>query len=124
MARRNPLDDFTCGIIIRKLEEGRTDTNVAADFGINKSVVARAWKAFQITGTAVRNVGGGRSRTTTAGDGRCIILQEKRDRHELASAIAQQLCTATGRQVSRFTVARRFHKGGLFARRPERCLPC
>ncbi|GFX19049.1 transposable element Tcb1 transposase [Trichonephila clavipes] len=31
--------------------------------------------------------------------------------------------TATGRQVSRFTVARRLHKGGLFARRPERCLP-
>ncbi|GFW68824.1 transposable element Tcb1 transposase [Trichonephila clavipes] len=31
--------------------------------------------------------------------------------------------TATGRQVSRFTVARRLHKGGLFARRPVRCLP-
>ncbi|GFT74715.1 transposable element Tcb2 transposase [Trichonephila clavipes] len=31
--------------------------------------------------------------------------------------------TATGRQVSRFTVARRLHKGGLFARRPERCFP-
>ncbi|KFM66068.1 Transposable element Tcb1 transposase, partial [Stegodyphus mimosarum] len=30
---------------------------------------------------------------------------------------------ATGRQVSRFTVVRRLHKGGLFARRPERCLP-
>ncbi|GFY17515.1 transposable element Tcb2 transposase [Trichonephila clavipes] len=25
--------------------------------------------------------------------------------------------------MSRFTVARRLHKGGLFARRPERCLP-
>ncbi|GFV31594.1 transposable element Tcb2 transposase [Trichonephila clavipes] len=40
-----------------------------------------------------------------------------------ARAIDQQLCTATGRQVSRFTVARRLHKGGLFARRPERYLP-
>ncbi|KFM66449.1 Transposable element Tcb1 transposase, partial [Stegodyphus mimosarum] len=47
----------------------------------------------------------------------------KRGRQQSASAIAQQLCTATGRQVSRFTVARRLHKGGLFARRPERCLP-
>ncbi|GFV93072.1 transposable element Tcb2 transposase [Trichonephila clavipes] len=60
---------------------------------------------------------------TTAGDDRYIILQVKRDRHELASAIAQQLCTETGRQVSRFTVARCFHKGGLFALRPDRCLP-
>ncbi|GFU88414.1 transposable element Tcb2 transposase [Trichonephila clavipes] len=73
--------------------------------------------------TAVRKVGGGRLRTTTAGDDRYIILQAKRGRRQSASVIAQQLTSATGRQVSRFTVARRLHKGGLFARRPERCLP-
>ncbi|GFU90047.1 transposable element Tcb2 transposase [Trichonephila clavipes] len=123
MARRNHLDDFTRGEIIRKLEEGRTDTSVAADFRINKSVVSRAWKAFQTTGTAARKVGGYRLRTTTAGNDRYIILQEKRDRHELTSAIAQQLCTATGRQVSLFTVARRFHKRDLFTLHPDRCLP-
>ncbi|GFV39983.1 uncharacterized protein TNCV_1962541 [Trichonephila clavipes] len=39
--------------MIRKLEEGCTVTSVAAEFGINKSVVSRAWKAFQTTGTAV-----------------------------------------------------------------------
>ncbi|GFX13601.1 transposable element Tcb2 transposase [Trichonephila clavipes] len=66
MARKNHLDDFKCGRIIRKLEEGRTVTSVAAEFGINKSVVSRAWKAFQTTGSAVRKVGGGRLRTTTA----------------------------------------------------------
>ncbi|GFW34892.1 HTH_Tnp_Tc3_2 domain-containing protein [Trichonephila clavipes] len=60
---------------------------------------------------------------TTAGDDRYIILQAKRGRRQSASVIAQQLSTATGRQVSRFTVARRLHKGGLFARRPERCRP-
>ncbi|GFW33432.1 HTH_Tnp_Tc3_2 domain-containing protein [Trichonephila clavipes] len=49
--------------------------------------------------------------------------RQKRGRRHSASVIAQQLSTATGRQVSRFTVARRLHKGGLFARRPERCLP-
>ncbi|GFW66059.1 transposable element Tcb2 transposase [Trichonephila clavipes] len=88
-----------------------------------KSVVSRAWKAFQTTGTAVRKVSGGRSRTTTAGDDRYIILQAKRGRRQSASVIIQQLSTATGRQVSRFTVARRLHKGNIFARRPERCLP-
>ncbi|GFS78441.1 transposable element Tcb2 transposase [Trichonephila clavipes] len=123
MARRNHLDDLTRGRMIGKLEEGRTVTSVAAEFGINKSVVSRAWKAFQTTGTAVRKVGGGRPRTSTAGDDRYIILQVKRDRRQSASVIAQQLSTATGRQVSRFTVARRLHKRGLFARRPERCLP-
>ncbi|GFT60196.1 HTH_Tnp_Tc3_2 domain-containing protein [Trichonephila clavipes] len=42
MARRNHLDDFTRGRMIGKLEEGRTVTSVAAEFGINKSVVSRA----------------------------------------------------------------------------------
>ncbi|GFU09578.1 transposable element Tcb2 transposase [Trichonephila clavipes] len=123
MARRNHLGDFTRGRMIGKLEEGRTVTSVAAEFGINKSVVSRAWKAFQTTGTAVRKVGGGRPRTTTAGDDRYIILQAKRGRRQSTSVISQQLSTATGRQVSRFTVARRLQKGGLFTRRPERCLP-
>ncbi|GFW29013.1 transposable element Tcb2 transposase [Trichonephila clavipes] len=123
MARRNHLDDFTRGRRIGKLEEGRTITSVAAEFGINKSVVSRAWKAFQTTGTAVRKVGGVRPRTTTAGDDQYIILMAKRGRRQSASVIAQQLSTATGRQVSRFTVARRLHKGDLFARRPKRCLP-
>ncbi|GFV04645.1 transposable element Tcb2 transposase [Trichonephila clavipes] len=123
MARRNHLDDFTRGRMIGKLEEVRTVTSVAAEFGINKSVISRAWKAFQTTGTAVRKVGGDLLRTTTARDDRYIILQAKRGRQQSASVIAQQLSTATGRQVSRFTVARRLHKGDLFARRPEHCLP-
>ncbi|GFT13589.1 uncharacterized protein TNCV_3830631 [Trichonephila clavipes] len=80
MARRNHLDGFTRGRMVGKLEEGRTVTSVAAEFGINKSVVSRAWKAFQTTGTAVRKVGGGRLRTTTAGDDLYIILQAKRGR--------------------------------------------
>ncbi|GFU44118.1 uncharacterized protein TNCV_4952831 [Trichonephila clavipes] len=89
MARRNHLDDFTRGRMIRKLEEGRTVTSVAAEFGINKSVSC-AWKAFKTTSTAVRKVSGGRPRTTTAGDDRYIILQAKRGRQQSASVIAQQ----------------------------------
>ncbi|GFW65392.1 transposable element Tcb2 transposase [Trichonephila clavipes] len=79
-----------------KLEEGRAVSSVAAEFGIKKSVVSRAWKAFQTTGTAVRKVGGGRPRTTAAGDDRYIILQVKRGRRQSASVIAKQLFTATG----------------------------
>ncbi|GFY25831.1 uncharacterized protein TNCV_1915811 [Trichonephila clavipes] len=75
MARRNHLDDFTRGRMIGKLEERRTVTSVAAELRINKSVVSRAWKAFETTGTAVRKVSGGRPRTTTAGDDGYIILQ-------------------------------------------------
>ncbi|GFW00499.1 transposable element Tcb2 transposase [Trichonephila clavipes] len=123
MARRNHLDDSTRGRMIGKLEEGRTVTSVAIEFEINKSVVSRAWKAFQTTCTTVRMIGGGRPRTATAGDDRYIILQAKSGRRQSASVIAQQLSTATGRQLFRFTVAKHLHKGGLFSRRPEHCLP-
>ncbi|GFV01524.1 transposable element Tcb2 transposase [Trichonephila clavipes] len=82
MARRNHLDDFTRERMIGKLEEGRAVTSVAAHFGINKSVVSRAWEAFQTTGTAVRKVSGGRPKTTTSLDDRYIILQAKRGRRQ------------------------------------------
>ncbi|GFU74509.1 uncharacterized protein TNCV_4145341 [Trichonephila clavipes] len=101
MARRNHLDDFTRRRIIEKLEERRTVTSVTAEFRINKSVVSRAWKAFQTTGTAVRKVSGGRPRAITAEDKRYIIMQAKRGRRQSASVIAQQLSTTTGQQVTR-----------------------
>ncbi|GFW03255.1 transposable element Tcb2 transposase [Trichonephila clavipes] len=100
LTRRNQLDYFIRGRMIGRLEERRTVTSVAAEFGISKSVVSSAWKAFQTTGTAVRKA--------------------NRVRQHSASAIAQKLSTATGRQVLRFTVARRLHKGYLLARHPER----
>ncbi|GFV47062.1 transposable element Tcb2 transposase [Trichonephila clavipes] len=37
--------------------------------------------------------------------------------------IARHTTQATGRPISRFTMARRLHGGGLFARRPVRCVP-
>ncbi|GFV73776.1 transposable element Tcb2 transposase [Trichonephila clavipes] len=121
MARRNHLDDLTRGRMNGKLE--RTVTSVAAEFGINKRVVSRAWKAFQPQVQLLERLVVGHPWTTTAGDDRYIILQAKRGRRQSASVIAQKLSTATGRQVSRFTVARRLQKGGLITHRPERCLP-
>ncbi|GFW36636.1 hypothetical protein TNCV_1956361 [Trichonephila clavipes] len=49
--RRN-LHAFTRGRIIGKLEEGRSVTSVAAEFGIAHSIVSRLWRQFQTTGTA------------------------------------------------------------------------
>ncbi|GFV84585.1 transposable element Tcb1 transposase [Trichonephila clavipes] len=98
---RRHLDAFTRGRIIGKLEEGRSVTSVAAEFGIAHSIVSRLWRQFQTTGTAIR----GRNRRQTAGE------------------IARHTTQATERPISRFTVARRLHGGSLFARRPVRCLP-
>ncbi|GFW38198.1 transposable element Tc3 transposase [Trichonephila clavipes] len=51
---RRHLDTFTRGRIIGKLEEGRSVTSVAAEFGIAHSIVPRLWRQFQTTGTAIR----------------------------------------------------------------------
>ncbi|GFU22669.1 transposable element Tcb2 transposase [Trichonephila clavipes] len=83
---RRHLDAFTRGRIIGKLEEGRSVTSVAAEFGIAHSIA-------------------------------------RRNRRQTAEDIARHTTQATGRPISRFTVARRLHGGGLFARRPVRCVP-
>ncbi|GFW44646.1 transposable element Tcb2 transposase [Trichonephila clavipes] len=44
-------------------------------------------------------------------------------RRQTAGEIARHTTHATGRPISLFTVARRLHGGGLFARRPVRCVP-
>ncbi|GFW76001.1 transposable element Tcb2 transposase [Trichonephila clavipes] len=65
----------------------------------------------------------GRSRGTSPADDRYIVLQARRNRWQTAGEIARHTTQATGRPISRFTVARRLHGGGLFARRPVRCVP-
>ncbi|GFY30890.1 transposable element Tcb2 transposase [Trichonephila clavipes] len=120
---RRHLDAFTRGRIIGKLEEGRSVTRVAAELGIAHSIVSRIWRQFQTTGTAIWGFGSGRPRGTTPADDRYIVLQARRNRRQTAGEIARHTTQATGRPISRFSVARRLHGGGLFAQRPVRCVP-
>ncbi|GFW77680.1 transposable element Tcb1 transposase [Trichonephila clavipes] len=80
-------------------------------------------RQFKTTGTAIRGFSSGRPRGTTPADDRYIVLQARRNRRQTAGEIARHTTQATGRPISRFTVARRLHGGGLFARRPVRCVP-
>ncbi|GFX27487.1 transposable element Tcb2 transposase [Trichonephila clavipes] len=97
---RRHLDAFTRGRIIGKLEEGRS-----------------------VTRTAIWGFSSGHPRGTTPTDDWYIVLQARRSRRQTAGEIARHTTQATGRPISRFTVARRLHGGGLFARRPVRCVP-
>ncbi|GFY31175.1 transposable element Tc3 transposase [Trichonephila clavipes] len=102
---RRHLDAFTRGRIIGKLEEGRSVTSVAAEFGIAHSIVSRLWRQFQTTGTAIRKFSSGRPRGTTPADDRYIVLQARRNRRQTAGEIARHTTQVTGRPISRFTVA-------------------
>ncbi|GFV04211.1 transposable element Tcb2 transposase [Trichonephila clavipes] len=51
------------------------------------------------------------------------ISQRKKNRRTTAQQVANQFLAASGKQISRKTVARRLRGGGLYARRPVVCVP-
>ncbi|GFY20018.1 transposable element Tcb1 transposase [Trichonephila clavipes] len=77
----------------------------------------------RFTTLTIRGFSSGRPRGTTPADDRYIVLQARRNRRQTAGEIARHTTQATGRPISRFTVARRLHGGGQLARRPVRCVP-
>ncbi|GFV34302.1 transposable element Tcb2 transposase [Trichonephila clavipes] len=95
MSSRHHIDDFMRDRIIGKIEEGRKITDVAREFDIAHSVVSRLWKSFKTTGM-------------------CSVVLEQ---------VANQFLAASGKQISRKTVARRLRGGGLYASRPAVCVP-
>ncbi|GFV85283.1 hypothetical protein TNCV_929131 [Trichonephila clavipes] len=123
MSSRHHIDDFMRGRIIGKIEEGRKITDVAREFDFAHSVVSRLWKSFKTTGMCSRRHGGGRLRSTTPAEDRYIVLSAKRNRRTTAQQVANQFLAASGKQISRKTVARRLRGGGLYARRPVVCVP-
>ncbi|GFV66181.1 transposable element Tc1 transposase [Trichonephila clavipes] len=96
MSSRHHIDDFMRTRIIGKIEEGRKITDTAR---------------------------GGRVRSTTPAEDRYIVLSAKRNKRTTAQQVANQFLAASGKKISRKTVARRLRGGGLYARRPVVCVP-
>ncbi|GFU42697.1 transposable element Tcb1 transposase [Trichonephila clavipes] len=106
MSSRHHTDDFMRGRIIGKIEEGRKITDVAREFDIAHRLVSRLWKSFKTTGMCSRRHGGGRVKSTTPAEDRYIVLSAKRNRRTTAQHVANQFLAASGKQISRKTVAR------------------
>ncbi|GFX97832.1 transposable element Tc1 transposase [Trichonephila clavipes] len=111
MSTRHHIDDFMRGRIIGNIEEGRKIIDVAREFDIAHSVVSRLGKSFKTTGMYSRRQGGGRVRNTTAAEDRYIVLSAKRNRCTTTQQVANQFLAASGKQISRKTVARRLRGG-------------
>ncbi|GFV55155.1 transposable element Tcb1 transposase [Trichonephila clavipes] len=110
---RRHLDAFTRGRIIGKLEEGRSVTSMAAEFGIADSIVSRLWRQFQTTGTAIRGFSSSRP------DDRYIVLQARRNRRQTAGEIARHTTQAN------WTTDIAFYRGQKTARWWSVCTtPC
>ncbi|GFU43261.1 transposable element Tcb1 transposase [Trichonephila clavipes] len=76
-----------------------------------------------VTGSLHLTARGGRVRSTTPAEDRYIVLSAKRNRRTTAQQVANQFLAASGKQISRKTVAGRLSGGGLHARRPVVCVP-
>ncbi|GFS49618.1 transposable element Tcb2 transposase [Trichonephila clavipes] len=111
------------GQIIGKIEEGRKITDFARESDIAHSVVSRLWKSFKTSGMCSRRHVGGRLRSMTPAEDRYIVLSAKRNRRTTAQQVANQFLAASGKQISRKTVARCLRGGGLYARRPVVSIP-
>ncbi|GFT48924.1 hypothetical protein TNCV_2771321 [Trichonephila clavipes] len=70
-----------------------------------------------------RRHGGGRVRSTTPAEDRYIVPSAKGNRRTTAQQVANQFLAASGKQISRKTVARLLRGGGLYAHRPDCVCP-
>ncbi|GFU93820.1 transposable element Tcb1 transposase [Trichonephila clavipes] len=81
------------------------------------------WGAISFDSQTPLTARGGRVRSTTPAEDKYIVLSAKRNRPTTAQQVANQFLAASGKQISRKTVARRLRGGGLYARRPVVCVP-
>ncbi|GFT94033.1 HTH_Tnp_Tc3_2 domain-containing protein [Trichonephila clavipes] len=122
MSYRHHIDDFMRGRIIGKIEEGRKITDVARVFDIAHSFVSRLWKSFKTTGMCSRRHGEVMLEVRRPQKTDISSYQQKRNRRTTAQQVANQFLAASGKQISRKTVARRLRGRGLYARRPVVCV--
>ncbi|GFW26158.1 transposable element Tcb1 transposase [Trichonephila clavipes] len=83
----------------------------------------RYWVAYSVPIGRDRRHGGGRVTSTTPAEDRYIVLSAKRNRRTTVQQVTNQFLAASGKLISRKTVARRLRRGGLYARRPVVCVP-
>ncbi|GFU72125.1 transposable element Tcb2 transposase [Trichonephila clavipes] len=103
--------------------EGRKITDVAREFDIAHSVISQLWNSFKSTGICSRWHGGGRVRSTAPAEDRYIVLSAKLNRLTTVQQVANQFLAASGKQISRKTVARLLRGGALYSRIPVVCVP-
>ncbi|GBN66187.1 Transposable element Tcb1 transposase [Araneus ventricosus] len=99
------------------LQASARQSAVARELNVYRSIIYRLWNRYQRDRSASRRHGSVRQRITTTADD-CYLLQcASRRRTLTVRQLASQLSAAAGRPISRQTVSRRLHEGGLFARR-------
>ncbi|GFU99208.1 hypothetical protein TNCV_2990411 [Trichonephila clavipes] len=85
------------------------------------ALFSRLWKSFKTTGMCSRRHRGGRVRSTTPAERQIYRPISKRNRRTTAQQVANQFLAASGKQISRKTVARRLRRRTI---RTQTCCVC
>ncbi|GFU79271.1 hypothetical protein TNCV_2137941 [Trichonephila clavipes] len=110
MSFRHHIDDFMRRRIIGKIEEGRKITDVARSSASLTALFHGCGSHLKLLECSRRH-GEGRVRSMTPAEDRYIILSANRNRRTTAQQVANQFLAASGKKISRKTVARRLRGG-------------
>ncbi len=100
--------------MVQMLEDGSTQRDVAAAFGVTQSVVSRACNRYLATGGYIRSPGQGRLRCTTAPQDHYI--RQMVVRRSTAQALQMDFLQVSRQRITDQTVRNRLHENGLHSR--------
>ncbi len=103
---------------IGQLENGASQTAVAARFGVSQATISKLRRRFHDTNDVKDRPRSGRPRVTTAATDRRIETLAARRRFVVSTVIQQEVQQPGRPRVSRSTIRRRLHNAGLRSRRP------
>lgn len=121
VAVRRHLTDVECARVVQMIEDGSSQRQVAAAFGVSHSVVSRVVQRHWETGSYRRRPGGGRPRSTDGRDDRHLRLLVNRNPFQSARRLQRGFQDATGIRLSTQTIRNRLHEVRMNARRPALC---
>ncbi|GFV66097.1 HTH_Tnp_Tc3_2 domain-containing protein [Trichonephila clavipes] len=123
MSNHQRLDDGRRWPIVGRLEAGQCQGQIYREFNLTPSVVCNLGKQFQDIRSLEGKPEQGHPRATTTREDQYLSIVARRNRGVTASQLSRYLYAATGTSVSRVTISKRLHEGGLFSRRPAVCVP-
>ena len=115
MVRLSQLDR---GRAIALILQGRSQRDVAQQFGVHESTISRFVQHLRTTGRLTDRPRSGRPRVTTQGQDRRMRLVHLRNRLRTATETAREVIGKHGRRVCPMTVINRLREFDLRPRRP------
>lgn len=119
MKKKTLSNDARCAIVKAK-QSGKTDRQIAADFGVSHTTVGRIYKRFLQTKSLDRKPGSGRPRKSTERQDRSMIRIVKNDPRKTATDVNKYATQQLHLNLSSRTIRRRLCDAKLFGRRPAK----